>query len=258
MTRISLNADVGEGFGPWSYGDDDALLRVVTDANVACGFHGGDPDVIRRTCATAVAAGVRIGAHVGFQDLRGFGRRHIAVPRESLVNDVVYQLGALATFALIEGSVVSYVKPHGALYHSAVADDQYAAAIVEAIRVFDAALPLLCQPGTRLAQHAEAVGVRLLAEGFVDRRYTNEGLLVPRSEPGAVIADRDAAVGQAVRLAMESIVETCDGTAVPMSVDSLCVHSDSPGAAAFARATRAALEAAGVAVTSVTELEPQP
>ncbi|NKE58176.1 LamB/YcsF family protein [Lentzea sp. PSKA42] len=253
MTRISLNADVGEGYGLWNYGDDEELLKVVTDANVACGFHGGDPDVLRRTCATAAAHGVRIGAHPGFQDLRGFGRRHVELPRESLVNDVLYQLGALAAIAGAEGVAVNYVKPHGALYHSAVAREEYAAAVVEAVRLFDSSLPLLCQPGTRLARHAEETGLRVLAEGFIDRRYTGSGLLVPRGEPGAVIAGHDDAVAQAVRLAVESTVEAQDGTVLPMRVDSLCVHSDSPGAAEFARATRAALEAAGVSVMGALE-----
>src|SRR5580765_3451480 len=188
MRTISLNADLGEGFGAWSYGDDEALLDVVTDANVACGFHGGDPDVIRRTCAMAVERGVRIGAHPGFPDIRGFGRRHIVMPRSSVVNDVLYQLGALAALAGAEGAALSYVKPHGALYHAAVADENYAIAVVEAIRTFDPSLPLLCQPGSRLAEHAESAGLRALAEGFIDRRYTETGLLVPRSEPGAVIA----------------------------------------------------------------------
>jgi UPF0271 protein len=238
---VSLNADLGESYGSWSYGADDALLDVVTDANVACGFHGGDPDVIRRTCALAAERGVRIGAHPGFQDLRGFGRRHVVLPKASLVNDIVYQLGAVAAFAKIEATPIGYVKPHGALYHAAVAHEEYAAAVVEAVRAFDPALPLLVQPGTLLARHAADHGVRVLAEGFIDRRYTAGGLLVPRDRPGAVIEDRETAVRQAVRLVHES------------AVDSLCVHSDSPGAAELARNTRKVLEDSGVELRSVVE-----
>ncbi|PKW16594.1 LamB/YcsF family protein [Saccharopolyspora spinosa] len=252
--RISLNTDIGEGFGAWTMSDDNALLRRVTDANIACGFHAGDPSTMRRTCETAAANGVAVGAHVGFHDLRGFGRRYIAVPQEQLLDDLIYQLGALDGMARAVGTTVRYVKPHGALYHSAVARIEHAAAIVESIRQFDRGLPLLCQPGTRLARHAAEAGVPVLREGFIDRAYTRDGTLVPRGEPGAVISDPAAAVDQAVAMATTATVVSNDGTTIPMQVDSLCVHSDSPGAAAFADKTRAALESAGVAVASLPDI----
>ncbi|MBA0050919.1 LamB/YcsF family protein [Streptomyces sp. AJS327] len=251
--RMSLNSDIGEGFGAWVMADDEALLRTVTDANVACGFHAGDPTLMRRTCETAAVNGVTVGAQVGFQDLRGFGRRYIAIPEKELLDDLLYQLGALAGIARVAGTSVRYVKPHGALYHSAVAHDEHAAAVVGAIHEYDSDLPLVCQPGTRLARHAQDAGLGLVREGFIDRAYTADGLLVPRGRPGAVHTDPAAAVRQAVTLATSGTVTADDGTVMPMPVDSLCVHSDSPGAASFARRTREALEAAGVCVTSLVE-----
>ncbi len=245
---VSLNTDIGEGYGVWRVTDDAALLAVVTDANVACGFHAGDPDILRRTCEVAAEGGVGVGAQVGFADLRGFGRRFVQVPRESLVNDVLYQLGALAALASVAGTRVSYVKPHGALYHAATQHDDYAAAVVEAMLAYDSALALLCQPGTRLAELAGREGVQHVAEGFVDRGYTSDGLLVPRSEPGAVVTDLDEARSRAVRMAREGTVDAVDGTTIPMQVESLCVHSDSPGALEVATAVREALEAEGIAL----------
>ena len=250
QTVVSLNTDIGEGYGAWSVADDETLLALVTDANVACGFHAGDPDILRRTCEVAAANGVGVGAQVGFSDLRGFGRRFIQVPRASLVNDVLYQLGALAGLASVAGTPVSYLKPHGALYHATTQHDDYAAAVVEAMLAYAAAghgdLLLLCQPGTRLAEHAARSGLRVVAEGFVDRAYTADGLLVPRGQPGAVVTDLDEACRRAVRMVREGTVEAADGATVPMRVESLCVHSDSPGAVEVARAVRGALEQAGV------------
>ena len=247
---VSLNTDIGEGYGAWSVADDETLLSLVTDANVACGFHAGDPDILRRTCEVAAANGVGVGAQVGFDDLRGFGRRFIQVPRESLVNDVLYQLGALAGLASVAGTRVSYLKPHGALYHAATQHDDYADAVVEAMLAYAAAglgeLPLLCQPGTRLAARAAAAGVPAVAEGFVDRAYTADGLLVPRGQPGAVVTDLDEACTRAVRMVREGTVEAVDGSTVAMRIESLCVHSDSPGAVEVARAVRTALEHDGV------------
>ena len=250
---ISLNTDIGEGYGRWTIADDEALLAVVTDANIACGFHAGDPDILRRTCETAAGLGVGVGAQPGFADLRGFGRRYIAVPAPSLVNDLIYQLGALDALARVAGTRVGYVKPHGALYHSAVAHDEHAAAVVEAIRLFDPSLPLLCQPGTRLTRLAEAEGLAVRYEGFVDRAYTADGLLVPRDEPGAVHDDPTRAARQAIDMAITGTVVAVDGTVVPMPVHSLCVHSDSPGAPALARATREALEAAGATLAPLVD-----
>ncbi|TCP39365.1 UPF0271 protein [Tamaricihabitans halophyticus] len=253
--HISLNTDIGESFGAWTMADDDALLATVTDANIACGFHAGDPSTMRRTCETAAANGVSIGAHVAFHDLRGFGRRYMALPRQQLLEDLLYQIGALAGFARVAGSEVRYVKPHGALYHSAVAHDEHAAAVVDSIRQFDQNLSLLCQPGTKLARHATEAGLTVLREGFIDRSYTADGTLLPRGEPGAVIKDPAAAVEQAVALVATGAVTTVDGTTIPMPVDSLCIHSDSPGATAFAVKTRSALETAGVVLAPLTEIK---
>lgn len=247
-STVSLNTDIGEGFGAWSIADDAALLALVTDANVACGFHAGDPDIMRRTCETAAAHGVAVGAQVGYYDLRGFGRRYIAVPSPTLVNDVLYQVGALSALAAVAGTAVSYVKPHGALYHAATHEQDVAEAIVSAVLEHGGGLPLLCQPGTRLAGAAEEAGVRVHAEGFVDRAYTADGLLVPRTRADAVITDVDAVGARCVRMVREGVVEAVDGTVVEARIDSLCVHSDSPGAVEMARAVRAALADAGIGV----------
>lgn len=248
--HVSLNADIGEGYGVWSVADDEALLPLVTDANVACGFHAGDPDILRRTCEIAAANGVGVGAQVGFGDLRGFGRRFIQQSRASLVNDVLYQVGALGELAAVAGTHLTHVKPHGALYHATTQHDDYAEAVVEAMLGHAAcgheALLLLCQPGTRLAAAAHRAGIRVVAEGYADRAYRADGLLVPRGEPGAVITDPDETGRRAVRMVLEDSVGAVDGSPVPMHVESLCVHSDSPGAVDVVRAVRAALRQAGV------------
>ena len=248
---IAINTDVGEGFGAWTLGDDDALLHLVTCANVACGFHAGDPDILRSTCTTAAARGVSIGAQVSYRDLPGFGRRYIAVPTENLVNDLLYQIGALEAFARVAGGAVRYVKAHGALYNVAARDEAHAAAIVEAVRLYDPGLPLLCQPGTAQWRHAEAAGLTPLAEAFIDRGYTSEGLLVPRGTEGALITDPGEAARRAVRMVVDGEVEAVDGTRVPITPAALCVHSDTPGAPAITEAVRAALTGAGVTVAGL-------
>lgn len=186
---VSLTTDIGEGFGHWRLADDDSLLGIVTGANIACGFHAGDPDIMRRTCATAVANGVSIGAQVSYRDLAGFGRRFLDVARETLTNDILYQMGALAAFAAAAGGKVDYVRAHGALYNVSAKHSEHAAAIVEATRLFDTDLPLLCQTGTETWRQAQEAGIRTVAEAFVDRAYTSEGLLVPRTEPDAMLSD---------------------------------------------------------------------
>lgn len=249
---IALNADIGEGFGNWTVADEETLLSTITDANVACGFHAGDPDTMSRMCALAAHHRVTVGAHVGYHDLRGFGRRYIAVPKTTLVNDVRYQIGALLAFTSTAGTPLSYVKPHGALYHSAAHREEHAAAIVEAMLSLDPIVPVLCQTGSLLARHAEEAGIPVIAEGFMDRAYTPEGTLVPRSEPGAVISDPALAAERAVQMVTTQTVTAINGETIPITVQSLCVHSDSPGAAAIARAVRAALEEAGVVMASAT------
>lgn len=247
---ISLNTDLGEGYGAWRIADDEALLALVTDANLACGFHAGDPDIMRSVCRIARSNGVGVGGQVGFLDIRGFGRRFIDLPPETMTNDLVYQVGALAALARIEGVSVSYVKLHGALYHAAVARKEYAEAVVTAITACHMGLPLMCQPHTPLAEKAAGAGLRILREGYLDRAYQADGLLVPRGRPGALITDVDVAVRRAVQLAVHGEVETIDGRTIAMAVDTLCIHSDSPGAVELARAVRRGLEEAGVELAS--------
>jgi 5-oxoprolinase (ATP-hydrolysing) subunit A len=245
---VDLNSDLGEGYGRWALGDDAAMLEVVTSANVACGFHAGDPATIERTVGTAVERGVAVGAQVSYPDLAGFGRREIDVAPGDLTADVLYQLGALEAFAKAAGSRVRYVKPHGALYNRIARDPVQAAAVVEAIRRYDPALPLLTLPGSAAMEAAQEAGVPTVAEGFADRAYTGEGRLVSRREPGAVLHDPERVAARAVVMATEGRVETIDGGQVEVEVRSLCVHGDTPGAVDLARAVRAALEEAGVAL----------
>jgi 5-oxoprolinase (ATP-hydrolysing) subunit A len=252
MATIDLNADLGEGFGRWTLTDDEALLDVVTSANVACGFHAGDPSTMRRVCELAAARGVRIGAQVSYRDLAGFGRRSMDVPRAELADEIAYQLGALDVFARAAGAQVAYLKPHGALYNRVVRDEQQAGAVVDAVLAYRRAdgrgLPVLGLPGSALLAAAEAAGLPVVAEAFADRAYTPAGTLVPRTEPGAVVHDPDQVVARAVRMARDGEVVAADGTPVAVRARSLCVHGDTPGAAALAGRVREALAAAGVGV----------
>jgi UPF0271 protein len=245
---VDLNSDLGEGYGRWALGDDAALLEVVTSANVACGFHAGDPATIDRTVRTAVEHGVSIGAQVSYPDLAGFGRREMDVAPADLTADVLYQLGALEAFARAAGSRVRYVKPHGALYNRIARDPVQAAAVVEAVRRYDPALPLLTLPGSAAMDAAREAGIPAVAEGFADRAYTADGRLVSRREPGAVLHDPERVAARAVVMATEHRVEAVDGNQVEVDVRSLCVHGDTPGAVDLARAVRTALEDAGVAL----------
>jgi 5-oxoprolinase (ATP-hydrolysing) subunit A len=243
---LDLNSDLGEGYGHWALGDDAALLEVVTSANVACGFHAGDPATIDRTVRTAVEHGVAIGAQVSYPDLVGFGRREIDVAPDDLTADVLYQIGALEAFAKAAGSRVRYVKPHGALYNRIARDPVQAAAVVEAIRRYDPTLPLLTLPGSAAMQAAADAGIAAVGEGFADRAYTGEGRLVSRREPGAVLHDPERVAARAVVMATEGRVETVDGGEVTVEGRSLCVPSDTPGAVDLAKAVRSALDDAGV------------
>ncbi len=244
---MDLNSDLGEGYGIWSLGDDVALLRIVTSANVACGFHAGDPTIMRRVCEAASIAGVAIGAQVSYPDLRGFGRRFIDIDPLELTDAVTYQIGALSAFAEQAGSRVAYVKPHGALYNAVVHHERQARAIVDAVAPFD--LPLLGLPGSAVLTIASETGLATVAEAFVDRAYEPDGRLVPRAAAGAVINDEAAVCERAVRMATEHEVIATDGTTVRIEPRSLCVHGDTPGAAALAAAVRRALEHAGVRLT---------
>ncbi|WP_337060151.1 LamB/YcsF family protein [Kineococcus sp. G2] len=242
---MDLNADVGESFGRWTLGDDEALLDVVTSANVACGFHAGDPTVLRRTCELAAARGVAVGAQVGYRDLAGFGRRFVDVAPAELTDDVLYQIGALQALARVAGTRVTYLKPHGALYNALVHHEAQAAAVVEAVRRYDPALAVLGLPGSRFLDLAGRAGLRTVAEAFADRAYTPAGTLVPRTEPGAVLHDADEIARRCARLATEGRVRAVDGSDVEVAAASICVHGDTPGAVGIARRVRAALEGAG-------------
>ncbi|WP_239101185.1 LamB/YcsF family protein [Microbispora amethystogenes] len=252
---MDLNADLGEGYGIWRLGDDLALLDLVTSANVACGFHAGDPLIIRRTCAAAVDRGVAIGAQVSYRDLAGFGRREMEVDPEELCSDVLYQLAALDGMARSMGGRVSYVKPHGALYNRACRDEEQAEAVVAAVTSFAPAaspLPILTLPGSALTRMAARHGVPTVAECFADRAYTPEGTLVPRRRPGAVLHDPEEVAARAVRMAVEGVVTTIEGGEVRVGARSVCVHGDTPGSVRIATAVRRALIDAGIVVGSFT------
>lgn len=249
---MDLNADLGEGFGIWSLGDDEALLDVITSANVACGYHAGDATIMRRVCQAAVARGVRVGAQVGYRDLAGFGRRRIEYAFTELRDEVIYQLGALDAFCRLADTRIQHVKPHGALYHACATDKAQAAAVVAAVNEYDSRLIVLCPPGSVLAQLAVGAGLRVAAEGFADRGYRPDGSLVPRSAPRALLTDPIEVAAQAVRLATKKSVVAIDGLVVPTVVDSICVHGDTPGSVDLARRVRSALTAAGVTLAPLT------
>ncbi|MFJ9412152.1 LamB/YcsF family protein [Streptomyces sp. NPDC101393] len=247
---IDLNADLGEGFGRWQLTDDAALLSVVTSANVACGFHAGDPSTMRRVCELAAERGVVIGAQVSYRDLAGFGRRAMDVPPDELADEITYQIGALEVFARAAGTAVGYVKPHGALYNRCVRDEEQAGAVIDGIRAAGGGLPVLGLPGSRLHEAALAAQLPVVGEAFADRAYTAEGTLVSRREPGAVLHDPDEVVTRALGMARDRTVTSLDGRPVDIAARSLCLHGDTPGAAALARRVRSELTAAGVRVRS--------
>jgi len=248
--RIDLNADVGESFGAWSLGEDEALIPHVTSINVACGAHAGDPRTIDRTIALAVEHGVAIGAHPGYPDLAGFGRRAMDLPPEDIEASVLYQVAAVAGFARAHGTPLRHVKAHGALYNRAARDAAAAAAIARAVRRFDPSLALVGLAGSALLDAGRAAGLPVLAEAFADRAYEPDGALRGRHHADALLADPEATARQAVRIACERRVTAIDGRDVDVAADTLCVHGDAPGAAARAAAVRAALVAAGVEVVA--------
>ncbi|RCV54588.1 LamB/YcsF family protein [Marinitenerispora sediminis] len=244
--RIDLNSDLGESYGNWELGDDAALLAIVTSANVACGFHAGDPTVLRRTCDQAVEDGVVIGAQVGYRDLAGFGRRFIDMDPAELTNEVLYQIGALDSFARVAGDRVRYVKPHGALYNAIVHHEEQAAAVVEAVRLYDARLPVLGLPGSVWLRLAAEAGLTVVREAFADRAYTPQGTLVPRRHPGAVLHDPSEVAERCLRMVRGEPITASDGSRLHIEAESICVHGDSPGAVRMARAVADRLSAAGV------------
>ncbi|GEP02642.1 LamB/YcsF family protein [Methylobacterium oxalidis] len=243
--RVDLNSDLGEGFGSWRMGDDAAMLAVVTSANVACGFHAGDPGIMVATARAARARGVALGAHPGFRDLEGFGRRMIPQSPTEVEQAVAYQIGALQSCAALAGHRVSYVKAHGALANLANVADDVAAAIARAVRAVDPGLVLMVMPGLPAERAALDLGLAVAREVYADRAYAEDGRLSPRAEPGAVIHDAQAAAARTVRMLEEGAVETLAGRRIPVAIDTVCVHGDTPAAVAMARAVRAGLEAAG-------------
>jgi UPF0271 protein len=249
--RIDINCDLGESFGIYRLGEDENVLPHITSANVACGFHGGDPTVARRTIERACRFGVAVGAHPGFPDLAGFGRREMqATPRE--VEDfVLYQVAALGGLALAAGIQLQHVKPHGALYNMACRDEALAGAIARAVAAYDESLILFGLPGSALLAAGRVAGLRVAAEGFADRSYEPDGSLTPRSRAGSVIHDVNEGVQRAVRLAADRTIDAVDGSTLRLEVETICVHGDTPGAAERAARLRAGLERAGVQVIAL-------
>ena len=250
MFEIDLNSDLGESLGAWSMGDDAAMLDIVSSANVACGFHAGDPAGILATLKAAQARGVAVGAHVAYPDLIGFGRRAMDVASSDLVADVIYQIGALQGLAQAAGTRITYVKPHGALYNTIAHDSAQALDVITAIRDVDANLALVALAGSPLVRWAQDAGLRVIAEAFADRAYTPQGALVSRREKGAVLHDSALVAQRMLRLVRDGVIQAIDGSLARVQAQSICVHGDSPGAVEMARAVRMALESDGVVVRS--------
>ena len=249
---IDLNADLGEGFGAYRHDQDAELLELVSSANVACGFHAGDPLIMRTTVAAAVKNGVAVGAHPGYPDLLGFGRRDLGATPSEITAYLIYQIGALQAICHAAGTRLRYVKAHGALYNRAVVDRSVAAAIAEGVRSADRELTLLGLANSNLLTEGQAAGLRTAAEAFADRAYARDGSLLPRSQPGAVIHDVEAVVARTVRMASTGRVTSIEGDELNVPADSICVHSDTPGAIELLRAIRRGLADAGVEVVPFT------
>lgn len=250
MLTIDLNSDLGESFGAWKMGDDGAMLDVVSSANIACGFHAGDPAGILNTLKAAAERGVAVGAHVGYRDLAGFGRRNMDPTSEELIGDVIYQIGALTGLAQAAGTRVTYVKPHGALYNTIALDPRQAGDVIAAILAVDPDLMLVALAGSPLIAKARAAGLAVVAEAFADRAYTAEGNLVSRREKGAVLHDPELVAQRMVRMVREGVVESIDGKLAKIDAQTICVHGDNPEAVAIARRLRAVLEESGLVIRS--------
>lgn len=243
---MDINSDLGESFGAWPMGDDAAMLDIVTSANVACGFHAGDPAGILDTLKAAAARGVAVGAHVGYRDLVGFGRRNMDPTSRELVADVIYQIGALQGLARAAGTQVRYVKPHGALYNTIAHDERQGGDVITALLEVDPGLTLLALAGSALIDRARARGLTVVAEAFADRAYNDDGTLVSRRLPGAVLHDADEVAERMLRWVESGTLTSINGKPVRVQADSICVHGDSPGAVEMARRIRSRLQAAGV------------
>lgn len=246
--HFDLNCDMGESFGPYTLGLDEQVMPLISSANVACGFHAGDPQVLRRTVALAARHGAGVGAHVSFPDLVGFGRREMQVDPRELENDVLYQIGAIQAFCRAEGAPLRHVKPHGALYNIAQRDRATAEAIARAVAAYDRGLILFAQPRSVMAQVAQEAGVRVAGEVFADRAYTPDGALASRKLPGSVIHDPEAVAERALRMATEGRITAIDGTELTVPAETICVHGDTPGAVELIRRIRQRLEVAGVLI----------
>jgi UPF0271 protein len=252
-SRIDLNCDMGESFGAWQMGDDDAILPHVSSVNVACGFHAGDPGVMRRTVDAALRHGIAVGAHPSLPDLQGFGRRAMQVSADQAYELVLYQIGALAAFCAARGAKLSHVKAHGALYNMAARDAELAQAIARAVRDFDASAVLVGLSGSELVRAGRALGLAVAAEAFADRTYQADGSLTPRSDPNALIHDVEGALGQVERMVTTDRVETVGGGEITIEADTICIHGDAPGALDFARRIRLRLEQLGIAVRALRD-----
>lgn len=250
MNRIDLNCDLGESFGAWRMGDDDALLALVSSANIACGFHAGDPVIMHRTVELAGRHGVAIGAHISLPDLQGFGRREMSVDADEVQAMTLYQIGALHAFAQAAGTRLAHVKPHGALYNMAARDRSLADAIARAVHAFDPQLRLFGLAGSALIDAALAIGLPVAAEAFADRRYLADGSLQSRREPGAVIDDAHLATAQAISIARDGVVQAANGKPIKLHADTLCLHGDGAHAVALAQQLREALERAGLRIAA--------
>lgn len=251
MPQVDLNCDMGESFGYYVLGNDEVVLNYVSSANIACGFHAGDPRVMRRTVHAALEKGVAIGAHPGYRDLQGFGRRFMQVSAEDAENLILYQIGALAAFVNAEGGHLHHVKPHGALYNAAAVDASLADAIARAVFSIDPDLILFGLSGTELIRAGERFGIRTANEAFADRTYQPNGTLTPRGHPEAVIYESETAIEQTLRLITEGKVRSPGGADVEVEADTICIHGDSPHALAFARLIRERLVGSGIEVTRV-------
>ena len=254
MRAVDLNSDLGESFGAYTIGMDEQVLRHITSANVACGWHAGDPEVVERTVRATAAAGTAVGAHPGYPDLLGFGRRNMALSPDEARTAVMYQVGALQAFLKAQGLPLQHVKPHGALYNTAAKDMNLALAICEGVRTVAPDAIILGLAGSCLLTAAQQTGLRWASEVFADRAYQSDGSLVPRSRPGAVITDRDCAIRRAVRMVREGVVTTADGVNIPILAHSICVHGDNPAAVAFVEKIHAALVAEGIRVGNLNEV----
>ncbi len=251
MKTIDLNCDMGEGFGAWELGEDAALLDYASSANIACGFHAGDPGTMHRTVKLAIEKGVAVGAHPSLPDLQGFGRRRMNVSAQEVYDMVLYQIGAMDGFAIACGGRLAHVKAHGALYNMAARDLSLAQAIAEAVRDFNDSLILFGLSGSELIRAGETAGLKTASEVFADRSYEADGSLTPRTQAGATIGDADAAIARVRRMIREGKVRSRQGEDVEVRADTLCIHGDEPGAVEFARCIRGALKADGIRVASV-------